>query len=134
MSCQSVLLNATNMDLNVDNFASLVGSFQGRNLALTFYRGRSLVGRLTYDELREQVLNLAYYLENDLDIRRGDRILILSPNRLEIPVLLLAVFSLGAVVVPLNPKSPAEDWSYIANHSGARGLIAAPGFQIKNHA
>ena len=121
------------MDLNVDNFVSLLDVLHGQNLALTFYHGRSVIGRLTYDELREHVLKISYYLENDLGVRRGDRVLILSPNRLEIPVLLLAVFSLGAVVVPLNPNAPAEDWNYIAKHSGARGLILSPGLQIKDH-
>ena len=43
----------------------------------------------------------------------GDRVAILAPNRLEIPVLVLALLRLGAVVVPLNPGSAAEDWAYI---------------------
>jgi acyl-CoA synthetase (AMP-forming)/AMP-acid ligase II len=36
----------------------------------------------------------------------------------------LALLRLGAVVVPLNPVSAVEDWSYILDHSGARGLCA----------
>ena len=49
---------------------------------------------------------------------------ILAPNRLEVPVLVLALLRLGAVVVPLNPGAAPEDWAYILGHSGARGLCA----------
>ena len=48
---------------------------------------------------------------------------VLSPNRLEVPVLLLALMRLGARVVPLNPTAPPEDWAYILAHSGARGAL-----------
>ncbi|MGZ3709080.1 MAG: class I adenylate-forming enzyme family protein, partial [Bdellovibrionota bacterium] len=94
--------------------------------ALTFYRGKGLVGRQTYGELVAGVASVAGYLEKTLGIRRGDRILLLSPNRLEIPTLLLAIMRLGAVVVPLNPTTSPEDWVYIARHSEARGLFATP--------
>ena len=55
--------------------------------------------RLTYEELRDRVGRLAAQLEQELGIRRGDRLVLLTPNRLEVPVLLLALWSLGAVAV-----------------------------------
>ena len=97
---------------------------EGERPALTFYRGKRLEGRLTYMELAAQVTALASKLRQQAALRAGDRVAILSPNRLEIPVLVLALLSLGAVVVPLNPASAAEDWTYILQHSGARGLFA----------
>ncbi len=90
--------------------------------ALSFYRGKSLVGRLTYGELAERVETLAGGLHGEFGVRPGDRVAVLAPNRLEVPVLVLALLRIGAVVVPLNPGSAAEDWTYILKHSGARGL------------
>jgi long-chain acyl-CoA synthetase len=90
--------------------------------ALSFYRGKGLEGRLSYRELSSKVIGLAGALHRDLGVCRGERVAILAPNRLEIPVLVLAVLRLGAVVVPLNPGSAVEDWTYILAHSGARGL------------
>src|SRR5262249_44349433 len=55
-------------------------------------------------------------------VRPGDRVALLTPNRMEVPVLVLALLRLGAVVVPLNPAASPEDWRYILTHSGARGL------------
>ena len=40
-----------------------------------------------------------------------------GPGRSSSPLL-----RLGAVVVPLNPGAPPEDWAYILDHCGARGL------------
>jgi long-chain acyl-CoA synthetase len=93
--------------------------------ALTFYRGRNLVGRLTRAELLAHVERLASHLSGALGVKRGDPIALLSQNALEIPVLVLALLRLGATIVPLNPGTPPEDWAYILGHCGARGLIAS---------
>jgi long-chain acyl-CoA synthetase len=92
--------------------------------ALSFYRGKGLVGRLSYGELARKVESLAGALDGEFHVHAGDRVALLAPNRLEIPVLVLALLRLGAVVVPLNPGSAPEDWAYILGHSGARGLCA----------
>ena len=93
--------------------------------ALTFYRGRTLIGRLTRSELLDHVDRLAAHLQGSLGVRRGDPVAILSQNALEIPVLVLALLRLGAPIVPLNPAAPPEDWAYILRHCGARGLVAS---------
>jgi long-chain acyl-CoA synthetase len=97
---------------------------EGERHALTFYRGKTLEGRIAYGELCAKVEVLAGGLSSQLGVREGDRVAILAPNRLEIPVLVLALLRLGAVVVPLNPGSAAADWAYILEHSGARGVCA----------
>ena len=97
----------------------------GNRPALSFYRGKTLEGRLSYRELADRVDALAGALHVQFGIRRGDRVAILSPNRLEIPVLVLAALRLGAAVVPLNPSASAEDWSYVLGHAGARGLCVS---------
>ncbi len=97
---------------------------EGDRAALSFYRGKALDGRLSYAELCARVEALAAGLHGELGVRAGDRVAVLAPNRLEIPVLVLALLRLGAVVVPLNPASAPEDWAYVLGHSGARGLCA----------
>ncbi len=92
--------------------------------ALTFYEGRTCAGTLSYGELHDRVERVAGYLAETLGVRRGDRIAILAPNRLEIPVLVLAIMRLGAALVPLNPTAPSDDWTYILTHSKARGVFA----------
>jgi long-chain acyl-CoA synthetase len=86
--------------------------------ALSFYAGRSLARTLTYAELLVAVDRVAGRLAAG-GIRRGERVALLSPNRLEVPVLMLALLRLGATVVPLNPTSPPADWEYILAHARA---------------
>ncbi len=88
--------------------------------ALTFYKGKTLAGRLSYGELLARVDRFTRRLRDELGVRRGDCVAVLSPNRLEVPPLLLAAMRLGAAVVPLNPTTPPADWDYILAHSQAR--------------
>jgi long-chain acyl-CoA synthetase len=88
--------------------------------ALTIYKARVRAGHLTYGGLLATVGRFTRRLRDELGVRAGDRVAILSPNRLEVPPLLLAVMRLGASVVPLNPTTPPEDWDYILAHSEAR--------------
>ena len=118
--------------LPLKSIETLVDSFQGNNApALSFYQGRTLVGRTTYSELHQSVLSLTHFLVESLGIARGDRVLILSENRLEVPALLLAIFVVGAVAVPLNPTGAPDDWEFISGHSGARGIFATSELRTK---
>ncbi|HZL19416.1 MAG TPA: class I adenylate-forming enzyme family protein [Polyangia bacterium] len=88
--------------------------------ALTFYRARTLAGRLDYGQLLAAVERFTRRLRDDLGVKLGDCVAVLSPNRLEVPALLLAAMRLGAAVVPLNPTTQPTDWDYILEHSAAR--------------
>jgi acyl-CoA synthetase (AMP-forming)/AMP-acid ligase II len=92
--------------------------------ALTCYRGRALTGALTRRELLHRVAAVQRYLAAALGLEPGDRVAVLAPNRLEIPVLYLAALRMGAVLVPLNPTSPPDDWRFVVDHSGAKILVA----------
>ena len=63
---------------------SLLGllASRGDRPALSFYRGKALEGRLSYGELVARVEALAGALHARFGVRSGDRVAILSPNRL----------------------------------------------------
>src|SRR5262249_29904227 len=98
---------------------------RGDRPVLSFYRGKALAGRLSCSELVPRVELLAGAPAARPGGPAGDRVAILAPNRLEIPVLVLALLRLGAVVVPLNPGAAPEDWAYILEHSGAVGVAVS---------
>src|SRR5260370_41481193 len=103
----------------------------GERAALSFYRGKALEGRLSYGELTARVEALAGGLHGEFGVGAGDRVAILAPNRMEVPVLALALLRLGAVVVPLNPGSAVEDWTYVVGHSGASGLCVTRELDVR---
>ncbi|MGZ5564430.1 MAG: AMP-binding protein, partial [Chthoniobacterales bacterium] len=59
-----------------------------------------------------------------LGIRAGDRVAYLSPNTHAQLESFYAVPQIGAVLVPLNYRLIADDFTYLINHSGARMVCA----------
>ena len=60
-----------------------------------------------------------------LGIEKGDRVAIISDNRLEWAVGAYATYSLGAAWVPMYEAETQEDWIHILKDSGAKVLFAA---------
>ncbi|CAN7042306.1 unnamed protein product [Brassica oleracea var. botrytis] len=67
--------------------------------------------RLSFPDLWRAVDRVAECLHREVGLRRGDVILILSPNSFYIPIVCLAVMSLGAVVTTANTLSTAGEIS-----------------------
>jgi acyl-CoA synthetase (AMP-forming)/AMP-acid ligase II len=63
----------------------------------------------TYGDLRERVLRLSGAAVRELGIRLGDRVAMLAPNCAEYPEVLCGFSDAGAIVVTLNPRSPAAE-------------------------
>ncbi|KAG7654968.1 AMP-binding enzyme C-terminal domain [Arabidopsis suecica] len=67
--------------------------------------------RLTFSDLWRVVDRVADCLYHEVGIRRGDVVLILSPNSIYIPVVCLSVMSLGAVVTTANTLNTSGEIS-----------------------
>lgn len=76
----------------------------------------------TYAQLLERSGRLAAGLRA-LGIRSGDRVLLLLPNGTPFIEAWWAVLRLGAVVVPLNPRTAREELRFYIDNCGARGAI-----------
>jgi fatty-acyl-CoA synthase len=77
--------------------------------------------RLTYSQFAQRCDRWSAALSR-LGIRPGDRVATLAPNTHQHLEQYYAVPQLGAVIVPLNYRLVAEDFVYLANHSGSRVL------------
>jgi len=78
--------------------------------------------RLSYRELNQRVNRLANALLG-LGLGNGDRIAILSYNRVEFIEVIMAAAKLGLILVPLNWRLTAAELAYILNDSGAETLL-----------
>jgi crotonobetaine/carnitine-CoA ligase len=58
-----------------------------------------------------------------LGVRKGDKVAILLPNRLEFPCAWLAANTIGAVMVPVNARFVDEEIRYVLHHSEASVLV-----------
>ena len=77
------------------------------------------VSMRTYSEFAGDVNRTAHLL-GDLGIRRGDRVTLLLANCPEFLDLWFGAAAIGAVVVPVNTASSAEELEYLASHSDSR--------------
>lgn len=78
--------------------------------------------RLTYSELHRSVLRLASGLHR-LGVRPKDRVLIYLPNGIEFVQVQYAVFSLGAIAVPVNTRLTSGEIEHII--ADAEPVVAA---------
>ncbi|MFT5467136.1 MAG: fatty-acyl-CoA synthase [Verrucomicrobiales bacterium] len=79
--------------------------------------------RWTYEEFFERCDRWSTSLQT-FGVSKGDRVAYISPNTHAKLESFYAVPQIGAVVVPINFRLTAEDFSYIINHCGARVLCA----------
>jgi fatty-acyl-CoA synthase len=77
--------------------------------------------RLTYRQFGERCDRWSAALAK-LGVRKGDRVATIAPNTHQHLEQYYAVPQLGAVIVPLNYRLVADDFVYLANHSGTRVL------------
>jgi fatty-acyl-CoA synthase len=63
-----------------------------------------------------------------LGVKRGDRVATLAPNMHQHLEQYYAVPQLGAVIVPMNYRLVADDFVYLANHSGTKVMCVHPDY------
>jgi fatty-acyl-CoA synthase len=77
--------------------------------------------RLTYEEFGQRCDRWSSALAQ-LGVKQGDRVATLAPNTHQHLEQYYAVPQLGAVIVPMNYRLVADDFVYLANHSGSKVL------------
>jgi len=83
------------------------------------------LGRLTYTQFAAMSRSLAAALD-DLGVRDGERVAIVSPNAARFLVSLFGVSVFGRVIVPVNFRLNAEEVRYIVEHSGSTVALIDP--------
>src|SRR5262245_33513964 len=79
--------------------------------------------RLTYDQLFDRCDRWSAALQA-LGVKPGDRVAYIAPNTHAQLESFYAVPQIGAVLVPINYRLTADDFSYIINHSGSTVVCA----------
>ena len=88
--------------------------------------------RLTFDEMARRSDQVAVWLAN-LGVTKGDRVLVMLGNQVELWEVMLAVFKLGAVVMPTTSALGPMDLQDRVGRGGAKVVVAneadAPKFE-----
>ena len=78
---------------------------------------------LSFNELDTLSRDFAAYLQNELGIRRGDRVAIMLPNLLQYPVALFGILRTGAIVANVNPLYTPRELKHQLCDAGTRAIV-----------
>ena len=84
-----------------------------------FYYG----AEVSYGRLLAESEGLAGYLQQDLGVEKGDRIVLYMQNTPQFVVVFYAILRAGAAVVPVNPMSVTEELTHYLEDTGAKVAI-----------
>jgi long-chain acyl-CoA synthetase len=79
--------------------------------------------KITYGELDRLTTHFAAFLQNELKLKKGDRIAIQMPNLLQFPVAVFGAFKAGLIVVNTNPLYTAKEMQHQFKDSGAKAIV-----------
>jgi len=81
-----------------------------------YYYGRDI----PYQSLLADVDALAGYLQSELGVQRGERVMLYMQNSPQFVIAFYAIVRVGAAVVPLNPMNLSEELAFFTADSGAQ--------------
>ena len=97
----------------------------GEKTAISFFRDGVVETELTYRELDQDSNRMANTLR-DLDVNKGDRVILFLPKSLIFIITHLALQKIGAVAVPLNPGFKKSEMAYLVHDAEAKLVLAGP--------
>ncbi len=83
---------------------------------------------LSYSQLEQDSQALAAWLQNEVQLKKGDRVAIMMPNLMQYPIALYAILRCGAVAVNVNPLYTPRELKHQLQDSGARAIIILENF------
>jgi long-chain acyl-CoA synthetase len=83
---------------------------------------------LTYRDLDRLTAAFAAYIQNETDLKPGDRIALQMPNVLQYPVAVFGAMRAGLVIVNTNPLYTEREMLHQFNDSGAKALLVVANF------
>ncbi|MCF7499777.1 long-chain-fatty-acid--CoA ligase FadD [Pseudoalteromonas sp. L1] len=83
---------------------------------------------LTYSELDSATKRVASYIQNDLGLKKGDKVAVMMPNLLQTPVTILGILRAGCVVVNVNPLYTVRELEHQLNDSESAAIFILANF------
>ncbi|WP_314963625.1 class I adenylate-forming enzyme family protein [Bradyrhizobium cosmicum] len=105
--------------ITIGDLVSMRAKTHGSTIAIdVFERGE----RATYMEMDRSSNKYAHALRA-FGVRKGDRIGVMLPNRIEYPILWFALAKLGAVMVPINIRYTRREIEYVLSDTQAKFAV-----------
>jgi len=116
-------------EIDPDQYASLVEMFEQSVARFADQPAFINMGQvMTFRKLEERSRAFAAYLQNELGLKKGDRVALMMPNLLQYPIALFGVLRAGMVVVNVNPLYTPRELEHQLNDSGASAIVIVSNF------
>jgi long-chain acyl-CoA synthetase len=121
--------NGVAADIDLGHFQSAVEVFE--TSAAKFRERPALACMdkvLSYGELDTLSARFAAFLQNRLELQKGDRVGLMMPNLLQYPVAVFGTLRAGGTVVNINPLYTPRELEHQLNDSGAETIVILENF------
>ena len=111
-------------EINLNQYQNLVEVFEeachnnGKRVAYS-----NMGVDITYEQVHHMANQFAAFLQNELKLKKGDRIAIQMPNLLQFPIAVFGAFKAGLIVVNTNPLYTASEMEHQFKDSGAKVVV-----------
>ena len=109
---------------NIRDVLSLHAKTSSRNTYLIYYDDDGNREEYTYAEFNARVHQVANFLYEDLEIRRGDRVATIAYNHVDTVLIYFACWVIGATVAPQNIAEDDRRIAFILRNSEAKVCFA----------
>lgn len=116
---KTVALESTYAPATVGQIVSRQARTHGSRIAIDIFERDE---RATYAEVDSRSNQYAHALRA-FGVRKGDRIGVMLPNRIEFPILWFAIAKLGAVIVPLNTSYTPRELEHVLDDTQAKFTV-----------
>ncbi len=86
---------------------------------------------MTFKEMNQAVDRFAAFLQNELGLKKGDRLAIMIPNVLQFPIVAIAALKIGVICVNTNPLYTPREMKHQFKDSGAKAIVIIDLFMNK---
>lgn len=83
---------------------------------------------ITYSEFNRKAECFAAFLQNELKLKKGERIALQMPNLLQYPIAMFGALKAGLVIVNTNPLYTEREMKHQFNDSGATAIVILANF------
>jgi len=111
-------------EINPNEYSSIndvldVGFTKFRTLAAFHNMGTTL----SYGEIDILSKKFASYLQNDLQLQKGDRVALMMPNILQYPIALFGILRAGLIAVNVNPLYTPRELEHQLKDAGCKAIV-----------
>lgn len=115
--------------INPEQYTSLVEMFEHSITKFADQPGFENMGTvMTFRKLEERSRAFAAYLQQELKLKKGDRVALMMPNLLQYPIALFGILRAGLIAVNVNPLYTSHELEHQLNDADVTAIVIVSNF------